>query len=133
MDKIKWVGFFSILLMMGCAGVSDTRKVQMFDSVSRSYGKALRWSQFEEANAYRDISRSEGKQPDLKKLSLVKVTSYDVRQTTLSKDKLKAVRIVDIEYYKMNNVTVKTIRDREVWEYDVKKETWLLVSDFPDF
>ena len=39
----------------------------------------------------------------------------------------------DFQYYRMRNVTVKTITDRQKWEYDEEQGRWFLQSDLPAF
>jgi hypothetical protein len=43
------------------------------------------------------------------------------------------MQIVDFQYYRMRNVTVRTTTDRQQWEYDKEKKRWYLLSDLPHF
>ena len=43
------------------------------------------------------------------------------------------MQLVDIQYYRMRNVTVRTITDLQKWEYDKERERWYLLSDLPRF
>jgi hypothetical protein len=43
------------------------------------------------------------------------------------------MQIVDFQYYRMSNVTVRTITDGQKWEYDEEKERWYLLSELPNF
>ena len=62
------------------------------------------------------------------------VTSYKVKKTIVDPESFsKVLRIVDIQYYRMNNVTVKTLVDRQKWEYDKEKDRWYLLSELPAF
>lgn len=129
---VKWVVL--ILLMMGCASLGDEKENWMkFDDTSKAYLLALRWGEFEAAYGFKRPPSIIDKVPDFQDLSDVKVTSYRVKQTIISEDEMIVMQIVDFQYYRMRNVTVKTITDRQKWEYDKQKERWYLLSDLPNF
>jgi hypothetical protein len=129
---VKWVVL--MLLMMGCAGFGDEKENWMkFDETSRAYLLALRWGEFEAAYGFKRIPGINDEVPDFQDLSDVRVTSYRVKQTIISEDELIVMQIVDFQYYRMRNVTVRTITDRQKWEYDKEKERWYLLSDLPHF
>ena len=129
---VKWVVL--ILLMMGCASLGGEKENWMkFDETSRSYLLALRWGEFEAAYGFRKPPSAIDKVPDFQDLSDVKVTSYRVKQTIISEDEMIVMQIVDFQYYRMRDVTVRTITDPQKWEYDKQKERWYLLSDFPNF
>lgn len=129
---VKWVVL--MLLMMGCASFGDEKENWMkFDETSRSYLLALRWGEFEAAYGFKRLLGINDEVPDFQDLSDVKVTSYRVKQTIISEDEMIVMQIVDFQYYRMRNVTVKTITDRQKWEYDKEKERWYLLSDLPNF
>ena len=46
---------------------------------------------------------------------------------------MMVMQIVDFQYYRMRNVTVRSITDSERWEYDKEKKRWYLISDLPNF
>jgi hypothetical protein len=61
------------------------------------------------------------------------VTNYKVKQTIISEDQSKIIQIVDFQYYRLTDVTVKTLIDRQKWEYDEEQGRWFLQSDLPAF
>jgi hypothetical protein len=61
------------------------------------------------------------------------VTNYKVKQTIISEDQAKIIQIVDFQYYRLTDVTVKTLIDRQKWEYDEEQGRWFLQSDLPAF
>jgi hypothetical protein len=133
MHKLRSGICIFILMIFACASIKETKKLGLFDETTRAYARAIRWTDFETANAFLKISDSDSKLPDFEKLKQIKVTSYEVKQTILATDKSGAIHIVEIQYFNVRNVTVKTLRDRQFWEYDEKEERWFLISGLPDF
>lgn len=124
-----------ILLIMGCASLDKDEKEnwEKFDEVSRAYLIAIRWGEYEAAYGFKKIPDVNTKVPDFQDLKDVKVTSYRVKQTMISEDEMIVVQLVDIQYYRMRNVTVRTITDHQRWEFDREKKRWYLISDLPNF
>ena len=134
MDKLKWIAFMLVfLLLFGCAGIETGKKMTLFDETARAYLRSLRWGDYEEAYAFKNLLETDNKMPDFENLRQVRVTGYNVKQTILSEDKSTIVRIVDFQYYRLSNVTVKNLIDRQKWEYDEEANRWYLTSDLPDF
>ncbi|MDJ0987013.1 MAG: hypothetical protein QNJ26_15845 [Desulfobacterales bacterium] len=122
-----------ILLMLGCASMETGEKLSQFDETSRAYLRAIRWGEFEAAFAFKKLTDREEVLPDFENYRNVKVTNYKVKQTIISEDKTKIIQLVDFQYYRMKDVTVKTLIDRQKWEYDTEQEKWFLQSDLPAF
>ncbi len=122
-----------ILLMLGCASMETGEKLSQFDEISRAYLRAIRWGEFEAAFAFKKLTDREEVLPDFENYRNVKVTNYKVKQTIISEDKTKIIQLVDFQYYRMKDVTVKTLIDRQKWEYDTEQEKWFLQSDLPAF
>ena len=106
----------------------------LFDDTSRSYDLAIRWGEFEEAFAFKKLSDKDDKLPDFAEYRQVRVTSYKVKKTIVDEKSFsKVLRFVDIQYYRMSNVTVKNLIDQQKWEYDEELDRWYLMSDLPVF
>jgi hypothetical protein len=133
MDKLKCIAWVLIFLILGCAGVQTGKKMTLFDDTARAYLRALRWGDYEVAYAFKNSSGTDNKPPDFEDLRQIRVTAYDVKQTILSEDQSTIVRLVDFQYYRITNVTVKNLIDRQIWEYDKEANRWYLTSDLPDF
>ena len=114
----------------GCASVSDQVKQDRFNTISRAYGSAIAMSHFEAAGQYRD---PQSEAPELGRLKNYRVATYDVKNVYLSEDKLQVVQVVEITYYRLDKMIVKTLRDEQLWTYDPQAEAWRLKSGLPDF
>ena len=133
MCKLKVKGFFLILLILGCASMEVGERMSQFDETSRAYIRAIRWGEFEAAYAFKKLTDRDDVLPDFEDYRTVRVTNYKIKQTIISEDQLKIIQIVDFQYYRMRDVTVKTIIDRQRWEYDQEQEKWFLQSNLPSF
>jgi hypothetical protein len=104
-----------------------------FSEVSKAYGEAILWSHYEAANLYRKSGAAAGETTDFEKLKNIKVAMYDVMQVDLSEDKRRVNQVVEIKYYKLDNMIIKTVRDEQLWEYDSDEDRWYLSSGLPQF
>lgn len=133
MKKFELSVFLLLLFVPGCASVSDQLAMSKFSEASRAYGEAILWSHFEVANLYRKPGGDVGQPPDLEKLKSIKVAMYDVKQINLAKDKRHVSQVVEIKYYQLDDMIIKTVRDKQLWEYDPKAKSWYLSSGLPQF
>jgi len=133
MDKLKWIACVLLFLIFGCAGIQTGKKMTLFDDTARAYLRAIRWGDYETAYAFKNPQDIDNKMPDFEDMRQIRVTAYNVKQTILSEDKSTILRIVDFQYYRISNVTVKNLIDRQKWEYNEEANRWYLTSEFPDF
>ncbi len=133
MKKSKFAIPLLALLIFGCASLQLKRQMEKFDLTSKGYANAIKWSDFEAAyNSIKDV-QNRSNPPDFRKLKLVKVTAYEVRQLIVSEDKSQVRQIAEINYYKLNYNVVRTVVDHQLWEYDPEVKIWYLRSELPDF
>lgn len=133
MFKSAVKGVVYVLMVMGCASMQTGEKMSQFDETSRAYLRAIRWGEFEAAFAFKKLTDTNEELPDFEDYRTVKVTNYKVKQTIISEDKSKIIQIVDFQYYRMKDVTVKNLIDRQKWEWDPEQEKWFIQSNLPDF
>lgn len=137
MSKLKCSALFLVLLIVGCAGLSlqtDREKMNLYDKTSRAYDLAIRWGEYENAFSFLKPSDENDGLPDFEDYRQVRVTALKVKNTIIDKESLSiAERVVDIQYYRMSNVTVKHLQNRQVWEYDEEENRWYLISGLPVF
>ena len=137
MSKLKCSALLLVLLIVGCAGLSlqtDREKMNLYDKTSRAYDLAIRWGEYENAFSFLKPSDQNDGLPDFEDYRQVRVTALKVKNTIVDKESLSiAERVVDIQYYRMSNVTVKHLQNRQVWEYDEEENRWYLISGLPVF
>ena len=124
---------FFILLLVGCAKIQDMKKMDRFDVTTRAYTHSIRWSEFEDAAMFLKSTEDDSNSPDPEFLKLIRVTDYSIKKTAVSEDQTQVFQIVDISYYRNDRMIVKTIREKELWEWDVEKKDWQLSTGLPKF
>jgi hypothetical protein len=135
-EMIKFMVKFVVLmsLLMGCAGL-DMKKDNWgkFDQTSKAYLLSFRWGDYDLVYGFKKPPDINEQAPEVQDFSDLRITSYKVKQTIMSKDETIVIQIVDFDYYRTRDITLRTITDRQKWEYDEEKERWYLVSDIPSF
>jgi hypothetical protein len=131
---VKLLAKFFLLLtvlssLVSCAMSPDP--MEMLDSSTRSYERAIRWGGFQQAKSFHknspvlsDIER--------RRMKFYRVTGYNVLQHN-TPDKFNSHLLVEIKYYKNDMPVVKTIVTKQHWKRDKESEVWYLESDFPKF
>lgn len=130
MGRMSTALLMVLLMLSGCASTFDFRRQDTFEERARQYGNLIRWSEFEGAQYYLAFETS-GVRP--KAPTDVHVTDYQVKLKIVSDDALKAGQVVDITYFRSSSPRVKTLEDKQLWEFDPTRNDWFLKSGFPDF
>ncbi|MFZ0612122.1 MAG: hypothetical protein WAM73_07800 [Desulfobacterales bacterium] len=128
-----FLSFLCLALLAGCAAYTEMKKQDDFDETSRSYEKMIFWSNFDTADSFRDPQDREAHPLDIEDLKKVKVTAYSVKKVSVSADQAEVRQVVEIGYYRIDEVKVKTMRDQQVWTYDPSLKHWFLNSGLPPF
>ena len=130
MRRLLMIGL--VVLLTACAEVS-TRNTQL-DLTLIQYEKTLRWSGVEQTNQFRKepINFSSRQLAMFKK---IKMTGYDVIQTSYRDDKIKqlqVIQLVEVRFVNEDTQVEKKFSEQQVWEWDKEAGRWWLVSPFPD-
>jgi hypothetical protein len=130
MRRLLMIGL--VVLLTACAEVS-TRNTQL-DLTLIQYEKTLRWSGVEQTNQFRKepINFSSRQLAMFKK---IKVTGYDVIQTSYRDDKIKqlqVIQLVEVRFVNEDTQVEKKFSEQQVWEWDKEAGRWWLVSPFPN-
>ena len=120
------------LLLSACSTIEKEEKRMSMNNTTRYYEYALRWSDYDAANAMRN-PESTIPSPDPAVLKKYRVTSYSVVNSLLSEDGLTLTQIVDMRYYNEENLRERQLTDRQKWVYDEEIEIWYLDSPLPAF
>ena len=118
------------LLSAACAATFDFRREELFEDMSKRYGRLIRWSEFEAAKPYlaADAPKERGTVP-----ASVRVADYEVQQVAFTEGKRQVLQTVRITYFKQDNPRLRNLEDLQVWEFNTDKAAWFLKSGFPDF
>ncbi len=114
------------------AGCATSMRLEKFDTTTRAYERALRWSDFQTAFAL--AGNADAPLPDFRRLQDVRVTSYDVvGAPQVNGDASQVVQMVEIRYANLGNMSERRLTDRQTWVYSPSDERWKLRSAFPAF
>lgn len=123
----------ALSIASGCASLSHKNRLDQFGETSKAYGQMVFWSQYEEANAFRNPGLTEKDIDYFERLKDFKVTAYNVKSMHPSDDRKQIRQVVVISYYRVNEVVVRTLRDQQLWIYDDIDEKWYLEGELPNF
>ncbi|MEF9438513.1 MAG: hypothetical protein L0922_07195 [Candidatus Mariimomonas ferrooxydans] len=129
----KYVLCLCVLLLAGCASIKESKQISLLENITTAYETAIRWSRYKEASDFMMTHGTQQQAVNFKKLQKTKVTSYELLNRKISKDKLLARQTVEIRYYNSDSMIEKTLIDTQAWEYDKGEKTWRLQGGLPDF
>jgi len=121
------------ILLQACAAVDDSKKSISLDQTLYYYESAMRWADFESANRLRRYAGDPAPTTDPAKLKRIKVTGYEVLSTVPSDDESEVYITVNISYYDADNLRVRSLTDKQVWQYDAKHNSWYISTPLPVF
>ena len=120
------------LLLSACSTREQEEKRMSMNNTTRFYEYALRWSDYDAANAMRN-PESTIPSPDPATLKKFRVTSYTVVNSLISEDGLILTQIVDMRYYNEENLRERQLTEQQEWVYDAENEIWYLDGPLPAF
>ena len=123
----------SSLLLSACAAVDDSKKSITLDKALWQYETAIRWVDFSSANSLRRSEGDTAYSPDPALLKHIKVTSYEVLNTTTSADHAEVKMTVEIVYYHDERMKLATLTDKQIWKYDPEIKAWYITTPLPAF
>lgn len=130
MKNVLWVFFLGGVLLGGCASTFEFRREEIFEDSAKRYGRLIRWSDFEAAQAYLAPVESG---PKVALPKNVRVAEYEVKQMAYDPGRNKVVQVAEISYYQANDPRLRTLQDQQLWEFDSARGSWLLKSGLPNF
>lgn len=127
---IAWAAAVGVLAAAGCASVFDFRRQELLESSVKRYADFIRWSDFESARAFLAPGAAALPRP---RIEGVRVTDYRVRSRILGPDARRAEQVVEIDYHRLDDPRIRSVEDRQVWEFEPQRGLWLLASGLPAF
>jgi hypothetical protein len=121
------------IVLCGCASMEERKKTVTLDKATTHYENAIRWGDYEDANAFRRQEGPDTRTPDPAALKRFRVTSYEFQSTTMNEEETEAWIVVKIGYYDEDRMREVTLTDRQTWKYDTDLEQWFLASPLPAF
>jgi len=131
--SLLMMGVVLLSISSGCARLEAEEKSIQLQDLTRAYRKAIRWSEFEVAKDY--IRHRDGSvfHYDKAFFESIKVTSMEISKRDVSMENLLATVTAEISYYSIDQGSVRTIEDVQLWWYDEETERWYIDGEFPAF
>lgn len=132
MPSLKLYLVLLILLVVGCASVTEMNKKDKFEQITNAYEIAIRWSDFDMASSFLKDQQDPKLASQIEHLKQFKVTAYSVLRYIPSADKSQVLINADVQYFKKDGLIIKNYSHRQVWQYDQDKDIWYLTSGLPE-
>lgn len=128
--------FFSLLLTAVLVSCNTPENIKAnLENDYRSYNEKLRWHKLDEAGHFPADSIADAYKERVKAAKNVAVVDYRVTDVKFDEKKKEAEVKVEIDYYKLNTLILRTVTDNQKWAYQGEKGKghWRLMSLLPDF
>ena len=123
-----------LVLSIGYAVAPGVEAGRNVERRLEQYDRAIRWSDFDAANKF---LKQKGKENAWSKAADqyrdIRVADYVVKDTTHQKKPKAVLQTVEILYYRVNNPAIRSLIDRQRWEYDANEKEWYLMTGLPAF
>lgn len=129
--------FVRLALLLVCLGLvaCQTQAVRQQASklrdTLRAYDAVMRWSQFAQTIAF--VAPDQREKLDTSVLGNIQVTAYETVSPPVLMDDTHASQTVGIEYVLKDSQAVRTLIDRQMWQFDEDSANWYLQSGLPAF
>ena len=120
----------AVLALGGCSTIEKDKRANAMDAALTTYGEAIRWGYFETAYGF---VHPDKRKPVPMYLDNIRVTGYEVVQPPLMKGETSLDQIVRIEYVHKDMQRLRSLSDRQVWQYEKAANSWWLHSGVPRF
>lgn len=120
-----------LLLLSGCAGMQQREFQDRFEARLRVFENAVRWGEFQLADALRRPGGTDAPEPDYDRLREIRVTAVDLLGVQFSPAGDRAHVQTRIEYTHEYTQRVRSIVYEHDWELDVDAKEWYLLSPLP--
>lgn len=127
MKTFSWL--LLALFLVGCATSSD-RQFSLNQTLL-GYEKAYRWGEFGSLLSFR--KNSDEKDMDIiRRYDDLRISGYQAKRSLPSDDNRQLLVDVEISYFQTNDNRIKTVLDKQRWEYDDDAKRWYIISPLPN-
>jgi len=121
-----------LLPLFGCQAMSEQRQEDSLLRTLRAFENTLRWDRPAGAWGYLtpEVAQQAGPPPNLDN---VRVIGYDVIEPPVPVGEGVVVQRVLIRYVFQDRQVVRTLDDRQRWEFDQASQTWRRANPIPAF
>lgn len=131
MGRISFIMAVAVLFTFGCGTIKEQTRMSDFDKTAKAYQHIMLESDFETAIEFTN-PEAVPEDIDYTAYEEFKIVDYQVKKNTISEDKLEVTRTIELKYYKIDSLIVRTVRYEQFWTFDEEKGTWLLQTPLPE-
>ena len=130
--RVILLTLFIVITLTGCNSYEIIGK---FDKSLEAYNWSLRLNEWEKASLFPKDSIQQDFKNRASAAKDVRITDYRIVNKTYDAAKREAIAEVEIEYYNVFSLVIKTLHDTQKWTYldGKEKEEWRLTSLLPEF
>ena len=122
-----------LVVIIGCASIGDSRRMDKLEMITDRYESALQWGQYETAVMMIRAEQNERSMTGPDDLRKFKITSYRLINKSVAESGEEAKQMIEIKYYDRDDMIEKTLIDNQTWTYDRDAGGWFLSSGLPHF
>ena len=125
----------TLLIVITLTGCSSNLILGKLDQSLEVYNRSLRWNKWDNASLFPIDSIQQDFQNRAAAAKNVKITDYRIVNKTYDAEKREAIVEVEIDYYNVFSLVMKTLHDTQKWAYldDKGTKEWRLTSLLPEF
>lgn len=133
--KMFLLGLLLALSLGGCETMENANKKTKMDFDLKLYGHEVRWGEIEALPSYLKPEMMEEQPPVADEPGNIRVTGYEVLVSPhlLGEEKNKAAQTVRINYIFRDRQVVRSLIDKQKWEYDAEAKKWYRANLIPVF
>lgn len=117
----------------GCGNLTTRERATVLREQVLRYAKALRWGDYEGANAFIRRGEDTEKVEDVALLRKIRVTNYEILGANMGTDIEQGVSRIRLSYFHADRRIESTIIDQQTWRYDDDASAWFIDGNLPDF
>ncbi|MBI3561377.1 MAG: hypothetical protein HY080_06635 [Gammaproteobacteria bacterium] len=131
MKSFRSMVYLMVLGVASCASMSDS--AIKFKETTLAYERALRWGNYDMALALHSNETTPLSEQERKRLSHIRVTGYNVINTTNDPPHSRIIQLVELRYYNEDYAVEHKFNTRMEWEQIKDSIQWHIISPFPKF
>jgi protein-tyrosine-phosphatase len=125
--------FISFLLLLASACAGNQHGLDLLDKSMFAYERALRWQNYDVVIAMHRNAQQKLTPAQREHMKKYRVTGYEQVYNQVGSDGKTATQVVEINYYREADMTIRKMTLNNKWEYDEPTSRWHLLNPIPDF
>jgi len=124
------------IMLSACNPIKNLQKresMTQLRAVVNTYRKLMRWGHYDQAVQYLKSPDGSNDEPDLKDMSRYKITNMTIADQIVSDTDTDAKVTAYIEFYDIDTGRASSVRDEQLWWYDLEEKRWFLGTPMVEF